>query len=91
MATKRLSIKITLNASDVFEKEIISFLEDKQNKAGHIKKLLYDRIQQFTNGVMPAASGPVTIAKGEPLQEKPEAPAIESKEINEKLSKMMNF
>lgn len=91
MADKRLSIKITLNASDVFEKEIIKFLEYKQNKAGHIKKLLYDRIQQLTNGVMPAVSGNASVAKGEPLPEQPEAPAGESKEINEKLSKIMNF
>ncbi len=78
---KRTAIKITLNSKDVFDVVILDFLQDKKNKAGQLKKIVYDGIMQGKGVANPASA--------------PENPTLNEKEgekeVAEKLSKILNF
>jgi len=59
---------------------ILEFLKDKKNKAGHLKKMVYDSIIRG-KGIVTDAGEPERVVKK----------AEGDIEVNEKLSKMLNF
>ncbi len=80
----RTAIKITLNSADVFDAVIWNYLKDKKNKAGHLKKIIYDSIMRTLkdDDVVKQAGAPTP---EDPIQNE------EEKVVNEKLSKILNY
>ncbi|MEW6741016.1 MAG: hypothetical protein AB1325_14085 [Nitrospirota bacterium] len=82
----RTAIKITLNSSDVFDAVILDYIVDKKNKAGQLKKLIYDSImQQRSTGTVNHTVPPSHQQPAGTQQDEGE------KEVSEKISKMLNF
>ncbi|MCL4536151.1 MAG: hypothetical protein M1610_00945 [Nitrospirae bacterium] len=81
-----MTVKITLNEKDVFEKLIIDYLKDKKNRSGELKRLAYDQIRglSVSNGNKRQALPPVSSVQQDTLDQ-------EETEIKSKLDKLLNF
>ena len=45
----RTVIKVTLNSSNIFDTAILDYLKGKKNKAGQLKKLVFERLVLLQN------------------------------------------
>lgn len=82
----RMTVKITLNEKDVFEKLIIDYLKDKKNRSGELKRLAYDQIRGLS-----VSNGNERQAQPSPVSSAQDPQYQEETEIKSKLDKLLNF
>lgn len=54
--SKRTFVKLTFNANNAFDREILEYLEGKRGKAGEIKKLAYNSLFRMREAMPKAES-----------------------------------